>query len=402
MNIDNSTLANILKRKQSLFEYDFSRHKNELIERLKGTRILIIGAAGSVGFAVVKQISLLNGLSCLHLIDINENNLVEVVRDLRSSNVKLPTDFKSLPIALGSLEFDMFLQSERDYDFVLNFAALKHVRSEKDPYSLIRMYNANVFYVKELLDRLKNSSLKKMFSVSTDKAVKPYSIMGATKMFMERLLLAYSKKIISSTARFANVAFSDGSLLYSFINRFNKKQPISAPIDIKRYFISHDEAGQLCLLSCFLGANRDIYFPKMDQNIDFFSFSDLAKLFLKSKGYEAEIFYSEDEAKEAVSKLNSSSTKWPCYFFESDTTGEKAYEEFYTSTDSVDFNRYYQIGIINQSDGDDSENVFKAIDAFEKLKKSGAWQKEDIVENLKIVVPELNHEEKYRNLDQKM
>ncbi len=402
MNIDNSTLANILKRKQSLFEYDFSRHKKELIDRLKGARILIIGAAGSVGFAVVKQISLLNGLSCLHLVDINENNLVEVVRHLRSSDVKLPTDFKSLPIALGSLEFDMFLQSERDYDFVLNFAALKHVRSEKDPYSLIRMYNSNVFYVKELLDHLKNSSLKKMFSVSSDKAVKPYSIMGATKMFMEKLLLAYSRKIISSTARFANVAFSDGSLLYSFINRFNKKQPISAPIDIKRYFISHNEAGQLCLLSCFLGANRDVYFPKMDQNIDLFSFSDLAKLFLKSKGYEAEIFYSEDEAKEAVSKLNSSSTKWPCYFFESDTTGEKAYEEFYTSSDSVDFNRYYQIGIINQSDGDDSENVFKAIDAFEKLKKTGAWQKEDIVGNLKIVVPELNHEEKYRNLDQKM
>lgn len=402
MNIDNSIIANILKRKQSLFEYDFSRHKNELIDRLKGARVLIIGAAGSVGFAVVKQISLLNGLSCLHLVDINENNLVEVVRDLRSSNVKLPTDFKSLPIALGSLEFDMFLQSERDYDFILNFAALKHVRSEKDPYSLIRMYNTNVFYVKELLDRLKNSSLKKMFSVSSDKAVKPNSIMGATKMFMERLLLAYSRKIISSTARFANVAFSDGSLLYSFIHRFNKKQPISAPVDIKRYFISHDEAGQLCLLSCFLGANRDVYFPKMDQNIDLFSFSDLAKIFLKSKGYEAEIFYSEDEAKKAISKLNASSTKWPCCFFKSDTTGEKAYEEFYTSIDSVDFNRYYQIGIINQSDGADSENVFKAIDAFEKLKKTGAWQKEDIVGNLKIVVPELNHEEKYRNLDQKM
>lgn len=397
----NNILNQILKRKESLFLADIQNNKNSIKDSVKGSRILVIGAAGSIGRSFVKQL-LPYHPKTLHLVDISENNLVEEVRDIRSSLIPIPDDFKTFAIALGSIEFEKFFKSQKNYDYVINFSAMKHVRSEKDPFTLMRMYNTNVYYVKELLDKLVGTTIKKHFSVSSDKATNPANIMGATKIFMERVLLSYADKVPFSTARFANVAFSDGSLLYGFMQRLAMNQPIAAPNDVKRYFISHEEAGELCLLSCFLGSNRDIYFSKLDEKIDLITFSDIAVLILESKGLKPLMCSSEDEAKEKAMQLQSDSNTWPCYFFTSDTTGEKPFEEFYTTDDIVDFNKYANIGIIKQPIFIKTKELNHALEIFDKIKNSDQWSKEDIVRAIKIIVPELIHEEKHKNLDQKM
>jgi FlaA1/EpsC-like NDP-sugar epimerase len=384
-----------------MFSVDMADNQSRIRERVRGSRVLVIGAAGSIGCAFIKQL-LSHGVTGLHLVDISENNLVEVVRDSRSSLMPVPEDFKTFAVAVGSLEFERMLDVEGDYDYVVNFAALKHVRSERDPFTLMRMYHTNVEAVKGLLDRLVGTPTKKHFSVSSDKAANPANIMGATKIFMERILLAYSDRIPFSTARFANVAFSDGSLLYGFFQRLSKRQPFSAPYDVKRYFISHEEAGQLCLLSCFLGENRDIYFPKLDKTTDLLTFSEIAVIVLEAHGYKPDICTSEEEAKEKAMILRPDSKTWPCYFFESDTTGEKPVEEFYAENDRVDFDRYRNIGIISQRPWTDRERIDRALEAFEEIKRTKWWKKEDMVAAIRIIVPELSHEEKYRNLDEKM
>ena len=399
--MEDNMLQHILKRKESIFLQDILDNNEQIQKKIKGTRILIIGAAGSIGSAFVKQL-LHYSPEILHLVDISENNMVELVRDIRSSLLHVPDDFKTFPLDFGSLEFKKLFDRQKDYDYVINFSAMKHVRSEKDPYSLMRMFNTNVDYVRELLESLIGTSIKKCFSVSSDKATNPVNVMGATKIFMERVLLSYSDKIPFSTARFANVAFSDGSLLYGFLQRFEKKQSFSAPVDVKRYFISHEEAGQLCLLSSFLGNNREVFFPKLDEKKDLIIFSDIARMVLEQAGYTPDLCDSEEEAKERASHLNSDSKTWPCYFFTSDTTGEKPFEEFFTSKDEVDFNKYNNIGVIQQRSFTDPKRLEQAFKAFEKIKKSDKWLKKDIIEAVKIIVPELVHEEKHKNLDQKM
>ena len=336
------------------------------------------------------------------MVDMSENNLVEVVRDLRSSLMVIPEDFKTFAVAMGSLEFDRLLDSERDYDYVVNFLAMKHVRSERDPFSLMRMVHTNVLAVKALLERLINTTAKKHFSVSSDKAANPANIMGATKIFMERILLAYSALLPFSTARFANVAFSDGSLLYGFLQRLAKRQPFAAPYDVKRYFISHEESGQLCLLACFLGENRDIYFPKLDEGTDLLTFSEIAVMVLEAHGFVPDFCTSEDDAKKKAARMEAGSKTWPCYFFESDTTGEKPFEEFYTDADSVNLDRYRQVGVISQLPWTDMEKIDRALAAFSRIREKDHWGKEEMVEAILTIVPELSHEEKYRNLDQKM
>lgn len=394
-------LSKILKRDKSLFEQDLNKDKNNILDQVRNSRVLIIGAAGSIGKSFVKQILPFSPKS-LHLVDISENNLVELVRDIRSSLVNVPQDFQTLAIALGSNEFNHFLKSEKDYDYVINFSALKHVRSERDPYTLMRMYNTNVFYIYQLLDYLKKKPIKKHFSVSSDKATNPVNVMGATKIFMERVLLYYSDKIPFSTARFANVAFSDGSLLHGILLRLDNRQAIAAPNDVKRYFISHEEAGQLCLLSCFLGNNREIFFPKLSADEDLMTFSEIACTILDFFGYKPIICSSEQEAKEKAKEIAPDSRSWPCYFFTSDTTGEKAYEEFFTANDLVDFERFQNIGVLSQKSISQKVKILQAINSFEKIKQSRTWQKKDMVKAIKIIVPELFHEEKNKNLDQKM
>jgi len=394
-------LNKILKRSVSMFEDDLVKHRREIGERVRGSRVLVLGAAGSIGSAFVKQLVSFRPAG-LHLVDISENNLVEIVRDLRSSLMALPEDFKTFAVSMGSLEFDRLLHAEGDYDYVVNFSAMKHVRSERDPFSLMRMFHINVEAVKALLDHLSGTATKKHFSVSSDKAANPANIMGATKIFMERILLAYSDRVPFSTARFANVAFSDGSLLYGFLKRLEKRQPFAAPSDVKRYFISHEEAGQLCLLSCFLGENRDIYFPKLDEGTDLLTFSEIAVMVLAAHGYTPDICMSEEEAKKKATRMAVGKKVWPCYFFESDTTGEKPFEEFYTDADNVDFNQYRNVGVIHQPPCVDMERIIQALKTFEEIRRKQHWQKKDMVEAIRIIVPELDHEEKGKNLDEKM
>jgi FlaA1/EpsC-like NDP-sugar epimerase len=313
----------------------------------------------------------------------------------------VPQGFQTLPLAMGSPEFRAFLRSEKPYDYVLNFAALKHVRSERDPYSLMHMVHTNVVCLRDLLERIAPQEPKKVFSVSSDKAVNPESAMGATKALMEHLLLAYSDRIPVSSARFANVAFSDGSLLYSFGRRLEKRQPLSAPVDVRRYFISHEEAGQLCLLAGFLGRNRDIFVPKLDPSVHLLTFSEIAELYLESRGLLALPCSSEDEAKRRARELNPSGGEWPCYFFASDTTGEKMEEELFASGETVDWSRFRAIGVVTASAPDGSKTL-DALEALERLRATQAWTKQAILEVLRRVVPELRHEETGRNLDQKM
>ncbi len=399
--IDNDLVNRILKRSRSIFADDIADHHMQIGNVIRGARIMIIGAAGSIGSIFLRQLIPYEP-EALHLVDISENNLVEVVRDLRSSLIALPDDFKTFAISIGSEEFNRLLQAEEDYDYVANFSALKHVRSEKDPYSLMRMYNTNVYYVKQLLDALVDTKIRKHFSVSSDKATNPENIMGATKSFMERILLSFADRVPFSTARFANVAFSDGSLLYGFMQRLAKRQPLSAPNDVKRYFISHEEAGQLCLLSCFLGKNREVYFPKLDRNKDLLSFPEIALMVLEAGGYRPAICDSEEEAKILAGRLTVDSKEWPCWFSPSDTTGEKAVEEFYRMDDPVDLDRYRRVGVISQLAWSAREKIDQALYEFERLKEAPFWQKEKMVEAIGIVVPELKHRERCKNLDQKM
>lgn len=383
--------------------HDVTKHDKDLMDSISNARILIIGAAGSIGAAFVKQV-LQYTPAALHLMDLSENNLVELVRDLRSSSLIVPQEFRTFAIGLGTYEVEAFLRSSCNYDFVVNFAALKHVRSERDPYTLMRMLSTNVFYVKQLLDFLAGAGTRKFFSVSSDKAVNPASIMGATKAFMERVMFLYSDKVPCSTSRFANVAFSEGSLLAGFYRRLEKKQPISAPSDVKRYFISHEEAGQLCLLSCFLGENRDIYFPKLDKDSDMCTFSEIATIFLEANGYKPVLYASEDEAKKAAVAIRNSSAEWPCYFSEADTTGEKLYEEFYRENDAVEFDIYNNIGVLHgdRPDKNSAEQIQKSFDAFQKIRSSLSWNKKDIVDAIQLAIPEIRHEDKGKDLDQKM
>jgi FlaA1/EpsC-like NDP-sugar epimerase len=398
---ENTVLGAITGRDASLFKADLETHKAELTSIIKDARILVIGAGGSVGSSFVKQLCDFSP-ALLHLTDISENNLVELVRDLRSSPISLPEKFSAMPIALGAIEMERYLDTQQ-FDYILNFSALKHVRSEKDPFSLMRMYNTNVWNVHRILSRLHGENrVKKFFSVSSDKAVEPHNIMGATKIFMERVHVLHSDMVPFSTARFANVAFSDGSLLYGFRLRYQKHQPIAAPVDIRRYFISHEEAGQLCLLSCFLGKNRDIYFPKLDPNAHLVSFSEIALLFLKALGLQPDIYGNEEDARKACVGYDFSSGKWPCYFFQSCTTGEKPFEEFYTSRDSVDLDHYASVGVLHQSAIIDKKAVEAAIERMETIKAKPIWHKEEMVEAIKRAAPELDHQEKGRSLDQGM
>jgi len=390
----------VTNRTSSMFDEDVQNNLPLLRECICNSRVAIIGAAGSIGFSVVKSILRFRPAG-MSLIDISENNLVEVVRDCRSSRgLTVPDEFTVLPIGLGSVEFLRFFNESKPFDYVLNLSAIKHVRSEKDIYSLIRMIDTNVNYMADFLEGLEYR-VKKFFSVSSDKAVNPASLMGASKMVMEKILLNQRKHPFS-TARFANVAFSDGSLPFAFLRRIEKKQPISSPRDVRRFFISHEEAGGICLLSSMLGENGDVYFPALKQGCDERTFAEIAVKLLEKLGYAAHECSSEEEARQDAEALIARK-KWPCFFFDSDTTGEKDYEEFYTETELVDFNRYKNIGIIKQTFNDVSPEILAAFLQFVKNAKSDRGiKKSDYVKEFQKIVPTLAHIETGKNLDQKM
>lgn len=392
-------MLEIINRSGPLFLKDFEIHKSEFSSKIKSSRILVVGGGGSIGRSTASQIFKFQP-SELVLVDISENNLVETIRHLRSSIDNATTKLRSFALDVNSLEFDAFCNESGGYDYILNFSALKHVRSESNPFSISRMIDVNIFNAVKLAHFAERCNSKNYFCVSTDKAANPENIMGASKRIMELFLLKSSLTQNISFARFANVAFSEGSLLYGFKKRIEAKQPLSAPHDVQRFFVTLDEAGLLCLFSCIMGKNRDIFFPKLTIEENGTSFKDIAVKFLASQGYEAIPFASEMEAKKNVSIIKDN--KWPCYFFESDTTGEKPAEEFYTSTDIVDWEKYKDVGVISNEPNYSGDDLEEFIESVEVWRNSESWKKRDIVQIFQKIVPNFKHEEKNKYLDEKM
>jgi len=394
---------NILKligRNEELFAFDIREQEATLSEKVAGSSFLVIGGAGSIGQAVTKEI-FRRGPKVLHVVDISENNMVELVRDIRSTLGYIDGDFRTFAIDCGSVEFEALIQWSGGYDYILNLSALKHVRSEKDPFTLMRMVDVNVINTNKTIDLALSYGTKKYFCVSTDKAANPANMMGASKRIMEMYLMRYSLRLPISTARFANVAFSDGSLLHGFNQRFAKRQPLSAPNDVRRYFVTPKESGELCLMSCLQGGNRDIFFPKLSDKLHLITFSEIAVKYLASLGYEAVACASEDEARARTGELIAAK-KWPCYFFASDTTGEKDFEEFFTDKEVLDMSRFNSIGIIKNEPAFDATSLDFFLQRIDDLKTKGTWDKKDIVTLFHKMIPDFNHKETGKYLDGRM
>ncbi|SFV63711.1 UDP-N-acetylglucosamine 4,6-dehydratase [hydrothermal vent metagenome] len=393
-------ILNLIGRKKELFIEDINNYNGELKNIISSSTFLVIGGAGSIGQAVTKEIFKRNPKK-LHVVDISENNMVELVRDIRSSFGYIDGDFQTFALDVGSLEYDAFIKNDGQYDYVLNLSALKHVRSEKDPFTLMRMIDVNVFNTDKTLQQSIENGTKKYFCVSTDKAANPVNMMGASKRIMEMFVHRKSKDIKVSMARFANVAFSDGSLLHGFNQRISKQQPIVAPNDIKRYFVTPQESGELCLMSCIFGENRDIFFPKLSENLHLISFADIAIKYLKNLGYEPYLCKDEDEAR-ALAKTLPKEGKYPCLFTSSDTTGEKDFEEFFTDNETLDMERFSNLGVIKNEAEFDEE----LLNSFEKtikgFKSNLAWSKKEIVKEFFKMIPDFGHKETGKYLDGKM
>ncbi len=394
-----SSALELIGRDTPLFAEEERALARELEDAVRGRSFLVIGGAGSIGQAVVREL-FRREPARLHVVDISENNLVELVRDLRSSLGYIGGDFRTLPLDAGSLEFRAFMAAEGRYDYVLNLSALKHVRSEKDPWSLMRMIEVNVLNTIASLDDARRMGARKYFAVSTDKATNPVNMMGASKRIMELFLLEGSSRQPVSTARFANVAFSDGGLLHGFAQRIAKSQPLSAPRDVRRYFITQDESGILCVMSCLLGENRDIFFPKLDPAANLLTFSEIAVRYLASLGFEPELCASEDEAR--AKAATRTGRKWPCYFFDSDTTGEKPFEEFFVDGQDLDLARYPNIGVIRNRAHSDRAPLERFLARIEALRARGAWTKEELVALFLETAPEFAHHETGKYLDDRM
>ena len=397
---DSAEILRLIGREKPLFGPDLEVLEKQLQEGVAGARFLVVGGAGSIGQAVSREI-FRRKPAALHLVDVSENNLVEFVRDIRSSLGYIEGDFQALPLDCGSPEYDAFIRSQKPYDFILNLSALKHVRSEKDPYTLMRMVRVNILNPDKIARQAAQSGARKLFCVSTDKAANPVNMMGASKRIMELFLLQASRTVPVSLARFANVAFSDGSLLYGFAQRLQKRQPLAAPFDVRRYFITLEESGQLCLLSCLLGENRDLFFPKREAGLEALSFSRLAEDYLRLLGYEPVICSSEQEARARVEELIPRG-RWPCYFFASDTTGEKELEEFFTPEEVLDLERFHTIGIVKSGGGFDAAANERFRREAARMLERGSWTKEELVALFHELIPGFEHEEKHKYLDQRM
>jgi len=395
-----NSILHLIGREKELFSVDIASHESQLSEIVGNSRFLVLGGAGSIGQAVTKEIFKRNPAK-LHVVDISENNLVELVRDIRSSFGYIPGDFRTFALDIGSVEYDAFFKADGQYDYILNLSALKHVRSEKDPFTLMRMVDVNVFNTDKTLRQAVDAGVKKYFCVSTDKAANPVNMMGASKRIMEMFLMRRSLQIDISTARFANVAFSDGSLLHGFNQRLEKRQPIVAPNDVRRYFVTPKESGELCLMSCIFGDNRDIFFPKLSENLHLISFSDIAIKYLEQKGFEPVLCSDEDEARELAKTLPQQG-KWPCLFAGSDTTGEKDFEEFFTDREVLDMARFNNLGIIKNDAVFDEQLLGEFESRIAGLKQDLAWSKEDLVELFYKMIPDFGHKETGKYLDSKM
>ena len=393
-------IYSLIGRDKSQFCYDISYYEKELSSIVSTSSFLVIGGAGSIGSAVVNEI-FKRDPKLLHVIDINENNIVELIRDIRSSFGYIKGKFSTFVIDCGSDIFDSFMLHNKGYDYVLNFSALKHVRNEKDPFTLMRMIDLNILNTDKTIQRAINKGAKKYFCVSTDKATNPVNMMGASKRIMEIFIMRRSLEIEVSTSRFANVAFSDGSLLYGFNRRMEKEQPLSAPIDIRRYFVTPQESGELCLMSCLLGENRDVFFPKTNIEFKLLTFSEIAKKYLHNLGYEPVQCETEDEARKCVKKLKENK-KYPVYFYKSDTTGEKEFEEFYTRSENLDLERFKAMGVIKNEAVYDEYKIKYFMDTIHTMRKKGEWTRVDLIALFNEMIPEFKHKETGKFLDDRM
>ena len=393
-------ILKLIGRTAPLFADDISSRRKELEALVLNSRFLVIGGAGSIGQAVTREIFKRNPLA-LHVVDISENNMVELVRDIRSTLGYIDGDFRTFAIDCGSNEYRALMKASEGYDYVLNLSALKHVRSEKDPFTLMRLIEVNILNTIKTVHMAKLQGAKKYFCVSTDKAANPVNMMGASKRIMEMFLMRESESIEISTARFANVAFSDGSLLHGFNQRFTKRQPISAPNDVRRYFVTPQESGELCLMSCLLGENRDIFFPKLSEQFHLTTFSEIAERYIENLGYEPYHCSTEEEARDRSDELIASKC-WPCYFFKSDTSGEKDFEEFFTDNETLDMDRFKSLGVIKNEAGFDTNLLDNFIEVISELRNQQVWGKAPIIDLFNQMIPDFDHKETGKYLDGRM
>ncbi|MGF7141316.1 polysaccharide biosynthesis protein [Roseimarinus sediminis] len=412
-NLDQFIKTFVTKRDISLLKEDFEKYNYELSKRINGKKVLVIGGAGTIGSSYIKAI-LKFKIAKLVVVDINENGLTELVRDLRSSEgYNIPEEFIPYPVNFGHPVFEKIFRHHGPFEIVANFAAHKHVRSEKDIFSIEAMIENNVLRARKLLDLLLQYPPEHFFCVSTDKAANPVNIMGASKKLMEELIMAYANKLPIKTARFANVAFSNGSLPLGFIDRLNKQQPWSCPLGIRRFFVSPRESGELCLMASIMGESGDIFYPKLDEEKDMIPFDQMAIDLLHSLNLEPDICKTEQEARKKALKLQSALNQqptssnqqpatWPIYFFGSDTSGEKSFEEFFTEKEELDNDSFINLGVIKNSVKRDIKEIDTIFDQLHNLFESNKVTKAAIVEILKSYLPNFEHIETGKGLDSKM
>lgn len=398
----NSFIAKyVVKRPQSMFLKDIENNHETLNSKIGGKKILVIGGAGSIGSSYIKAILPFKPKT-LVVVDINENALAELTRDIRSTRgLYVPDDFVPYPMDFASLTFEKMFRKRGGFDVVANFSAHKHVRSEKDIFSVEALLQNNVLHAKILLDLLEEFPPEEYFCVSTDKAANPVNIMGASKRIMEDVIFSYSDKFPVKTARFANVAFSNGSLPAGFLARISKLQPLSAPSDVRRYFVSPEESGQICMLACMLGKNREIFFPKLE-DAQMMTFDTIARELLKEQGFEVLECETDEEAIDKAEQLKNGSKKYPVHFSESNTSGEKPFEEFYTDTEKVDMNRLNALGIIVDKEISDRDRIEKLFSELKEEFEKEETTKNKIVQIIKDYLPNFEHIETGKSLDSKM
>ena len=391
----------VTKRNKSMFLGDIKRYSKMLHKKIANKTVLVIGGAGSIGSSFIKAILQFNP-SSLVVVDINENSLTELTRDLRSTkDMFIPNDYVTYPMDFASPVFEKMFRERKGFDIVGNFSAHKHVRSEKDIYSIEALIQNNVLHAKKLLDLLCEFPPEVYFCVSTDKAANPVNIMGASKRLMEDLIFSYSDKFPVKTARFANVAFSNGSLPAGFLSRMSKLQPLSAPLDVKRYFVSPEESGHICMLACMLGNNREIFFPKLEE-AQMMTFDVIARELLKENGFKVLECNSDEDAIEKAEELKKGSKKYPVHFSKVDTSGEKLFEEFYTDTETIDMDRFESLGVVINKDVPNKNMVNKLFADLNHEFCSQSTTKEKIIGIIKKYLPNFKHIETGKSLDSKM